>query len=75
MEENKEVTGSETSQEQEKKGAGYYFGFMDVITYYFRKPDPSRPKNFNIRAMHTINKISILLFLCALVIWIIRRLG
>lgn len=60
---------------QEKKGAGYYFGFMDVLTYYFRKPDPSRPKNFNIRAMHTINKISILLFLFALIIWIIRRLG
>ncbi|MDW3191475.1 MAG: DUF6728 family protein [Cytophagales bacterium] len=48
---------------------------MDVITYYFRKPDPSRPKSFNLRAMHTINKISILLFLIALVIWIVRRLG
>ncbi len=59
----------------EKKGVGYYFGFMEVLTYYFRKRDPSRPKNFNIRAMHTINKISILLFLFALIIWIVRRLG
>ena len=74
MEDNKEVAANEKPQ-QEKKGAGYYFGFMDVLTYYFRKPDPSRPKNFNIRAMHTINKISILLFLFALIIWIVRRLG
>ena len=74
MEENKEVAAKETPQE-EKKGVGFYFGFMDVLTYYFRKPDPSRPKSFNLRAMHTINKISILLFLIALVIWIVRRLG
>ncbi len=74
QEENKQETVSKAEPE-EKKGAGYYFGFMDVLTYYFRKPDPSRPRNFNLRAMHTINKISILLFLFALIIWIIRRLG
>lgn len=74
QEENKETTESNPQPEQ-KKGAGYYFGFMDVLTYYFRKPDPSRPRNFNLRAMHTINKISILLFLFALIIWIVRRLG
>lgn len=75
MENNKEEAANNTQPEKNKKGAGYYFGFMDVLTYYFRKPDPSRPKNFNIRAMHTINKISILLFLFALIIWTIRRLG
>lgn len=74
QDDNKELTDSH-SQSKEKKGAGYYFGFMDVLTYYFRKPDPSRPRNFNLRAMHTINKISILLFLIALIIWIVRRLG
>ena len=65
----------EEGKQEEKKGVGYYFGFMDVLTYYFRKPDPDRPRNFNIRAMHTINKISILLFLVALIIWTVRRLG
>lgn len=46
----------------------------EVLTYFFRKKDPNRPSNFNIRAMHTINKISILMFIVALSIYIIRKL-
>jgi hypothetical protein len=47
-------------------------GFLEVIGYYFRKPDPSRPNNFNIRAMHTINKISILMFIIGVVMVVIK---
>ena len=36
--------------------------------YFFRKKDPNRPDNFNIRAMHWINRISIVVFLLG-VIW------
>ena len=46
----------------------------EVLTYFFRKKDPNRSSNFNIRAMHTINKISILMFIIALGIYIIRKL-
>jgi hypothetical protein len=35
---------------------------------YFRKPDPSRPKSEWIGYMHGINRISLLLFILALVI-------
>lgn len=46
-----------------------FFQVSEVIGYFFRKRNPSRPKNFNIRAMHTINKIAIVMFLiCVLVI-------
>ncbi|HYG38828.1 MAG TPA: DUF6728 family protein [Cytophagales bacterium] len=46
-----------------------FFGLGEVFGYFFRKKDPSRPNNFNIRTMHTINKISMLMFLfCVLVI-------
>ena len=46
-----------------------FFQLNEVLFYFFRKKDPSRPNTFNIRAMHTINKISILMFLfCLLVI-------
>ncbi|MBX2971295.1 MAG: hypothetical protein KF803_18145 [Cyclobacteriaceae bacterium] len=46
-----------------------FFQMNEVLGYFFRKKDPSRPNSFNIRAMHTINKISILIFLvCLLVI-------
>ncbi|WP_317130561.1 DUF6728 family protein [Pedobacter cryotolerans] len=31
--------------------------------YFFRKKDPNRPTNFNLKAMHIINALAILLFL------------
>ncbi len=57
-----------------KRGLGHYFGFREVLTYFFRKKDPDRPSNFNIRAMHRINKISIIMFLICVIIIIMRRL-
>lgn len=39
---------------------------------YLRKPDPDRPKTDFVKYMHGINRLSLLLFLLALVILIIR---
>jgi amino acid transporter len=36
--------------------------------YFFRKKDPNRPENFNLRVMHWINRIAIVVFLLG-VIW------
>lgn len=47
----------------------------EFLTYFFRSKDPNRPNTFNLRAMHTINKISILVFLIGVIIYIIRRLS
>ncbi|MEM6814219.1 MAG: DUF6728 family protein [Bacteroidota bacterium] len=52
-----------------------YFDFSEVIGYFFRKKDPNRPKNFNLRAMHTINKVSMLMFLFAVIVMIIRAIS
>ena len=41
---------------------------------YLKKPDPNRPKSQWIKYMHGINRISILLFIVALIIIIIRLL-
>jgi hypothetical protein len=49
-----------------------YFQLGEVGGYFFRKKDPSRPNNFNIRAMHGINKLSMLIFLVALIVMIVR---
>lgn len=65
MEETKE------RQKQEKTG---YFDFSEVLRYYFRKKDPNNKPNFSLRIMHGINKISIIMFLIAFLVWIIRRL-
>jgi hypothetical protein len=42
---------------------------------YLRKPDPDRPKTSFVKYMHGINRISILLFLLALVIMLVRLLA
>ncbi|GIV37932.1 MAG: hypothetical protein KatS3mg032_2311 [Cyclobacteriaceae bacterium] len=49
-----------------------FFRLNEVLTYFFRKKDPARPTGFNLRAMHTINKISMLMFLICLMV-ILKR--
>ena len=50
------------------------FDFSEVLTYFFRKKDPNRRTNFNLRTMHTINTISMLMFLAGVVYFIIKHL-
>lgn len=59
---------------EEKEQKTNYFDFTEVLTYFFRKKDPSRPKNFSLKAMHTVNKISILMFLMAVLVMIFRAI-
>ena len=60
----------------EKNKVQEFFKLGEVGNYFvrvFQKPDPSKPSNFNLRMMHGINKISILIFLFALIVWTIKR--
>ena len=50
------------------------FDFSEVLTYFFRKKDPNRKTNFNLRSMHFINKLSMLIFLIALIVMAFRYL-
>ena len=52
----------------------YYFDFSEVLNYFFRKKDPNKKTNFSLKAMHTVNKLSILIFIFAVLFIIIRRL-
>lgn len=36
--------------------------------YFFRKKDPNRPTTFNLKVMHAINAIAIVLFIVAILI-------
>jgi len=49
-----------------------YFDLGEVFGYWFRKKDPNRPTNFNIKSMHVINKISMLMFLLCLLVMFYR---
>ncbi len=51
-----------------------YFKLGDVAGYFFRKKDQGRPSNFNIKVMHGINKISIIIFLAAVIYLVLRKL-
>ena len=57
-----------------KKGVGYYFGFGEVLNYFFRKKSDNKTSNVNIKMMHGINKISIIMFLIAVLVIIARRI-
>ncbi len=52
-----------------------YFNFNEVFTYYFRKKDPSRPTNINLKMMHGINKISMIIFLVCVAVIIFRYIS
>jgi len=63
------------SMESNKKNSiKDYFRIGEVLGYFFRKKDPSRPTNFNIKVMHGINKIAIIIFLLGVIFLIIKRL-
>lgn len=60
----------------EKNQVKEFFKLGEVGNYFvrvFQKPDPNSKSNFNLRMMHGINKISILVFLFALIFWTIKR--
>jgi hypothetical protein len=61
------------SDKKSKGGLRQFFSLGEVGGYFFRKKDPNRPSNINIRMMHGVNKISILIFLIG-VLYLIYKL-
>lgn len=51
-----------------------FFKMGEVGGYFFRGKDPSRPSNINLKMMHGINKISIVIFLLGVIFIIVKRL-
>lgn len=62
--------------DQDKKSGGWkqFFALGEVGGYFFRKKDPSRPTNVNIKMMHGINKISIVVFLLGVLYLLLKHL-
>lgn len=48
------------------------FNFGPALGYFFRKNDPNRHTNFNLRTMHFINKLSMAMFLVGLGVLLYR---
>jgi len=51
-----------------------FFSLGEVGGYFFRRHDPNRPDNINIRMMHGVNRISITIFLAAVIYLVARHL-
>ena len=60
-------------EKREKNSLKDYFALGEVFGYFFRKKDPNRKSTFNLRVMHGINKISIVIFLLAIIFLVLRR--
>lgn len=65
---------SKMREDSHKNSLKDYFALGEVFGYFFRKKDPSRPSSFNLKMMHGINKISMLIFLIAIIVLIARHL-
>lgn len=63
----------EDREKERKRTLWDYLSLGEVGEYFFRKKDPSRPSNLNIRMMHGINKISIAVFLLAVIYLLAKR--
>jgi len=64
---------SEPKPKEEKYSSKEYFKMGEVWGYFFRKKDPNRPTNFNIKVMHGINRIAIIIFLLGVIFILIKR--
>lgn len=50
-----------------------FFKLGEVGGYFFRDKDPNRPSNINLKMMHGVNKISIIIFLIGVLYIVLRR--
>ncbi len=64
----------EANKEDKKSGLKEFFTLGEVGNYFFRKKDPNRPSNINIKMMHGVNKLSIFIFLMAVIYLVLKRL-
>jgi hypothetical protein len=64
----------ETNKEEKKNSMKEFFSLGEVGGYFFRKKDPNRPVNINIKMMHGVNRISIIIFLIGVLYLIIKRI-
>jgi hypothetical protein len=70
---NNTVEAPAGSKKEQKGGIKEFFSLGEIGGYFFRKKDPSRPNNINLKMMHGVNKISIAIFLAG-VLYLIFKL-
>lgn len=67
---------NEQKQDTQQPKKNSFLDFLklgEVGGYFFRKKDPSRPVNINLRMMHGVNKLSIIIFLLGIIFLVLKR--
>ena len=59
--------------EDKKLSSKDFFDMSEVGKYFFRKKGDQPKADFNLKAMHVINKLSIIIFLAAVVYLIVKN--
>ena len=65
---------NQVDQPKEKSRLREFFELNEFFGYFFRKKDPNDKPNINLRMMHGINKISIIMFLMGVIFMIVKHL-
>lgn len=62
-------------QQEKKKKMSFkdFFSLGEVGKYFFRGKNSDRPTNINIKMMHGVNRLAIIMFLAAIIYFIIKR--
>ena len=68
-----EGMNTEPNTENKRTTLKEFFSLGEVGRYFFRGKDDQRPTNINLRMMHGVNKISIVVFLVAIVYLVLRH--
>lgn len=63
----------QTGEPKRKLTLKEFFRLGEVGGYFFRGKDEKRPSNINLKMMHGVNKISIIIFLLGVLYIILRR--
>jgi hypothetical protein len=71
--ENQEEGAHQPQGEKKKLGFREFLSLGEVGGYFFRRKDSNRPSNVNIKIMHGINKISIIVFLLGIIFLVLKR--
>ncbi|MFY0625152.1 MAG: hypothetical protein JXR07_02575 [Reichenbachiella sp.] len=61
-------------ENEQKESSKKFFALGEVFGYFFRKSDPNRKPDLNLKMMHGINKIAIIVFLLAILYFIAKKL-
>lgn len=61
------------SEDKKKGGWKEFFSMGEVFGYFFRSKEKNKTDNLNLKMMHGINKISIVIFLLGVIFLIIKN--